>query len=285
MTNKIWTCTSQLALFASLCAAAWGCNKAQRTPLREPELLAASLTAPDLPALPGEDVPRPDSACLLLGDDVTGCLPPGGGTVEVGPAGGTIATSDGNLRLTIPPAALSQPTALTVGPATTPPWTAGYVSHAYDLGPESVRFAIPATLSLAHEAVDLPGGKASKGRLALHMVVDRQWRRLHESRVDARAGRVSAPIDRLGTAATLVPTTALTVSSDPARLRVGEVRQLSAATVPEGRAVSWSIVPAGVATIHPRTGLLAAIAPGRARVVAASAGTFTQTSIVVVPDW
>ena len=280
---------TQGIVFLLAVGTAWGCNKAQRTPLREPELLTASLAADEgrpVPPRQDEELEEPDAvdpACSRLGMRVTRCLPPSGGTVEVGPQGATIATSDGNFRLAIPPAALATRTTLHVGPATAPPWTAGYVSHAYDLGPESVTFSIPATLSLAHAAEDLPGNVAT-GRLALHMVVDGQWRHLEASKVDAAAGLVSAPIERLGTAATLVRTTGLTVSLGAATLRVGEVRQLSATTVPEGRAVSWSIVPSGVATIDPRTGLLAARAPGRARIVAASAGTITQAAIVVLPN-
>lgn len=275
-------------VFVALISAAWGCNKAQRTPLREPDLLTASLAADDwkpVAPLQGQDVEDLDAvdpACSRLSAPVTRCLPPSGGTVEVGPLGATIGTTDGNFRLAIPPAALATQITLRMGPTMEPPWTSGYVSHAYDLGPEGVTFSIPATLSLSHSVDDLPAN-VSGGRLALHMVVGGQWRRLPASQVDGTTHLVSAPIERLGTVATLAPATGLTVSPGVATLRVGEVRQLNATTVPEGRAVSWSIVPSGIATIDSRTGLLAARAPGSARVVAASAGFIKQTGIVVLP--
>ena len=267
---------------------AWGCNKVQRTPLRDPAPLTSSLAATErereqqLQDDHLEGLDAVDPACRHLGVQVTRCLPPGGGTIEAGPEGATIATTDGNFKLTIPPAALARRTTLTIGPAMAPPWTAGYVSHAYDLGPEGVAFSIPATLSLAHAADDLPE-RTGNGRLALHMVIDGKWRRLQGSSLDVAAHLVSAPIERLGTAATLAPTTALNLRAEPAALRIGEVRQLSATTVPEGRDVSWSIVPSGIATIDPRTGVLSAYAPGRARIVAASGGTISQAAIVVMP--
>ncbi len=274
-------------VIAALCAT-WGCNKVQRTPLREPALSTASLVANDWDReqqmqddhLEGLDAVDP--ACRHLGAKITHCLPPNGGTVEAGPEGATIATMDGNFKLTIPPAALARNTSLRIGPAIAPPWTTGYVSHAYDLGPEGVTFAIPATLSLAHAIGDLPN-KTGHGRLAVHMVVDGQWTRLQGSNLDVASNVVTAPIERLGTAATLVPTTALNVLAATAAFHIGEVRQLSVTTVPEGRAVTWSVVPAGIATINSLTGVLSAHAPGRARIVAASGGFISQASIVVLP--
>lgn len=105
---------------------------------------------------------------LLFGTSGTGCSPaPSPSTTSaqqvIGPAGGTLATSDGS-SLTIPPGALPIPTliSMTPAPTTSLPWSSGATpgGSAFVLAPEGQRFAIPITIALRFSPAQLPIGTA-----------------------------------------------------------------------------------------------------------------------------
>ena len=62
--------------------------------------------------------------------------------------GGSLSTSDGRFTLTIPPGAVSAPTNFTIQPLTNQAY--GGIGSAYDLGPEGISLAAPATCVVPH---------------------------------------------------------------------------------------------------------------------------------------
>ncbi len=259
------------------------CNRAQRSPLREPTLEATIEEAP--PAAASETVAKGVEAaegpdCSALGRHVTHCLGPAGGSVRIGPLGAVVGTSDGLLTLEVPAAALTSPVTVRIAPTAAPPWTEGFISHVYDFSPD-VDFAIPARLTLGYRNADLPEGFL-EARLSLYTVENGTWKRARESAIDRREHQVSAPIDRLRTAGALAPMTSLAILSPGRTLTVGDSQVFKAVTVPEGRTVSWAVSPRTVAVIDSRTGRLTALAAGRARVVASGASLMRAAEVEVV---
>ena len=82
---------------------------------------------------------------------LTAACPSGGPTASqqegtvVGPQGGTVTSADGRAQLVVPPGALAQDVAITVGPAPNAP-PAALILATFDFGPDGTQFAIPATL-------------------------------------------------------------------------------------------------------------------------------------------
>lgn len=74
-------------------------------------------------------------------------------TATIGPAGGSLASSDGRFSLTVPAGALSAPTALTIQPVTNT--ASSGVGLAYRVDPRGTHFAVPARLSFKLMADDL----------------------------------------------------------------------------------------------------------------------------------
>lgn len=268
-------------LFFSLTAIA--CNKAQRTPMRESSIEEMLEPAPDHgreAIASGEASTSEAQECLPLHRHITHCLAPGGGTVDIGPLGAVIGTSDGFLTLVIPAAAVSAPMKLTITPTLAPPWTDGFVSHVYDFSPE-LNLAIPARLSLGYRPSDVPAG-ISEARLSIFTAEDGRWWRAPSSTVETSEHLVTAPLDRLRTAGALVPLSSLTILTATSVLAAGESASYQARTMPAGRSVSWAISPRTVATIDRATGRLTALAPGRAQIVASAGGVSTASSVTVV---
>ena len=74
-------------------------------------------------------------------------------TKTIGPSGGTIASDDGILQLTIPAGALTVSTDITIQPTTNP--CPGGIGLAYDMLPNGTKFAKPASLSFHYTDEDL----------------------------------------------------------------------------------------------------------------------------------
>jgi hypothetical protein len=91
-------------------------------------------------------------------------------TKTIGPAGGTLISTDGRLTLTIPAGALSAETALTVEPVeNTAPNGVGW---GYHFGPEGTRFAKPASWTYRYQ----PGEFNGVGPVAIAVQqADRSW--------------------------------------------------------------------------------------------------------------
>ena len=76
-------------------------------------------------------------------------------SASIGPAGGTLVSTDGKLTLTVPANALSGPVALTIQPITSQ--VPGAVGNGYRLLPDGQIFAVPVQLGFQYDDQDVAG--------------------------------------------------------------------------------------------------------------------------------
>ncbi len=152
---------------------------------------------------------RPRSASTLLGaallgaallgacggDDGTAPEPVDPAVVgTVSPTGGTLQTTDGKVKLSFPPGAVSGNTEITVEAMASPPadrTLAGGTS--YEFGPDGIQFAEPVGLTLEFDPAGLPGSRDPRSARVAKLIGG-TWEPLPvEVTVDA-SGRVTAPI-------------------------------------------------------------------------------------------
>jgi len=76
-------------------------------------------------------------------------------TKDIGPAGGSIASPDGRLTLTVPQNALTDTVAFTIQPITNK--AGGGLGSAYRLGPDGKTFTTPLEISVRYDEHDLEG--------------------------------------------------------------------------------------------------------------------------------
>ena len=105
----------------------------------------------------------------------------------VGPSGGALSSSDGNLAVSIPPGALPADVTITTEPATAP--AQGAVGTVYEIGPTGTQFAMPVTLTLHYDAANLAGAAESSLRVATF--AGGAWQLLPGAVVDRQAKTVS----------------------------------------------------------------------------------------------
>lgn len=103
---------------------------------------------------PAQETPSPSPVGTPAGERLQ---------VTIGPAGGSLSTPDGAVRVEVPPGALSGDQVLGLQPiSTTAP---GGTGRAYRLTPEGLTFARPVRLTFAYTAEDLVG--SAPGALSL----------------------------------------------------------------------------------------------------------------------
>lgn len=120
--------------------------------------------------------------------------------LEVGPTGGTVLfdgasadgaasagttpTAAGSVVLEIPAGALTEEVLITVEPAADVPSYDGLVAGtARTFGPDGLRFAHPATLTLTYDPAQVPA-TVDPHTLRLHKAVDQSWQEISGSTVD-----------------------------------------------------------------------------------------------------
>ena len=116
--------------------------------------------------------------------------PPGGAmptTQMVGPSGGAVSSSDGNLAVSIPAGALPADVTITTEAAAAP--AAGAVGTVYEIGPTGTQFAMPVTLTLHYDTTALSG--ASESSLRVATFAGGAWQLLPGAVVDTQAKTVS----------------------------------------------------------------------------------------------
>ena len=104
-------------------------------------------------------------------------------TKTVGASGGTVATPDGSLTVTIPAGALSGDTEITIAEINSPPSDA--IGKAYEIGPTGTQFASPVTLSFKYAGANLMGTDPSD--LEAATIVGTDWVALTNDAVDTNA--------------------------------------------------------------------------------------------------
>ncbi len=122
--------------------------------------------------------------------------PPGTPTSSViGTTGGSIASSDGVLSLSIPAGAVNGNVTVTVTPEASPP--SGAVGAVYDIGPTGTVFNFPVTMTFHYASADI--GSASPSSLRAATYGSNAWQILAGGKVDANAKTVSGTTMHLST--------------------------------------------------------------------------------------
>ena len=201
----------------------------------------------------------------------------------LGAEGGSISVLGGAVTLAVPAGALLQPSVVTIAPAADAPADDRLLAGtAFALGPATMSFAQPATISLRYDPA-LANGES----LALYTVVEGAWRPVAGSTVNTETRRVSASIDALGTFALLVaPVDHVVVSGAPAsgELYFGQSVQLVATAydagdnVLLGRPFTWTSSNGTIASVS-STGRVTAHEEGDVTITATSAGKSGSVTI------
>lgn len=93
------------------------------------------------------------------GDDPASPVDTGGNSgvtsAVIGPAGGKVATPDGNASLEIPAGALDANTTITIAPRSTPGTLTLVAGTAYRFGPDGTEFKLPVALTLRYDPADV----------------------------------------------------------------------------------------------------------------------------------
>jgi hypothetical protein len=114
----------------------------------------------------------PPPAPVPAGSATTPAAPATG--TAVGPAGGTVTSSDGRAVLTVPAGALSADVALSVSPGFAAP-DAFAASPVYVVGPAGTRFALPVDLAIAAAPNEGPPA-VDPTEVVLHVLEGAGWR-------------------------------------------------------------------------------------------------------------
>lgn len=119
----------------------------------------------------GADCSGPSPVVTALGSVISSVSP---STQSIGPAGGTVSSSDGRLTLSVPANALSAATTLSIQSiSNTAPGGRG---NGYRLQPDGLTFAQPVTLTMSYTDSDIAGGSAQALGIATQ-AADGTWSR------------------------------------------------------------------------------------------------------------
>jgi hypothetical protein len=132
----------------------------RRTPLPA-VLVAFMLVVPVVAASCGTHAPG-NSQLPAAGQETPAAPPEAPGASVIGPAGGSVSTSD-RTSVTVPAGALAgaQSVTITPSPASPGPARAALVGPQYVFGPEGVTFSKPVTVTLAFDPARIPAGKSA----------------------------------------------------------------------------------------------------------------------------
>ncbi len=205
-----------------------------------------------------------------------------------GPGATTMQAAGGAITLAVPSGALSEPSGVVVSPASTVPADVGLVpGTSFALGPDTLTFATPATLTITYRPADLPAG-VDEGTLRLHCTAGATWVEVFDSRVSLDAHSATGSIGRLGVCAVLAARAVASVSVQPAeaQITVGDVLLLrgiprDAWGNPLARAMTWTSGTLAAATVDD-DGLVTGVASGVATITASSGGALGSATITVI---
>ncbi len=163
----------------------------------------------------------------------------------IGAAGGSVASSDGVLSVSIPAGAVSGDVMVTVSPLNSPP--AGAVGVVYDIGPTGTVFNAPVTMTFHYALASL--GSASPSSLRAATYGSNAWQILAGGSVDTTAQTVS------GTTMHLSPYGEIVESSGEVCATVGQTGDCAGGSVMSGGSGTSTGGSSGPATTaSPATG-------------------------------
>ncbi|MGA0555430.1 hypothetical protein ACO2Q8_02185 [Larkinella sp. VNQ87] len=138
------------------------------------------------PEKPGTEQPNPTG-------DVTEVGQPQGAVVSklIGPEGGSLATADGRVQLTIPAGAVDKATAISIQPISN--HTPHGVGTAYRFLPDGLQFSKPAVLTFQYTDADVSDSAPSSLGVA-YQRTNKIWYAVPGKQVDIRKREVSVPM-------------------------------------------------------------------------------------------
>ncbi len=158
-------------------------------------------------------------ACSSESDDPIQPPPPIALSQSIGPAGGTLSSTDGRISLSIPAGALAQTVDITVNETANPPIPA-VPGAAFEFGPTGTEFAIPASLVIRYDPTRLRQGTSENNLILGKQRPDQSWE-VERSSLDVAANRLSGEISTFSTHAVAVgvpiPPPAVEVEYQPGR--------------------------------------------------------------------
>ena len=205
----------------------------------------------------------------------------------LGVDGGTIAVLGGAFTLSVPNGALAQAAVIMVQPTSPVPSDPRIADgKAYQLSPDALTFARPASLTLKYDRSRLPTG-LSEASLLVGVLTGGAWAPVAGSTADPSSASVTGAIAHAGIYAVLsanVDHVVLLGAPALGRLYVGQSAQLTsvpydAANNPlAGRPVTWLSSNTTAVTVS-GTGRVTAIAPGSATITVTIEGKSASTTI------
>jgi hypothetical protein len=130
---------------------------------------------------------------------------PNTASASIGSAGGSVATPDGEVQVTIPAGALSATTVITIMPGSSS--VPGAIGPIWEIGPTGTQFTVPITIAIAYTDGSLSGQPVSN--FPLSTVVANAWQPLSTQFVDTPSHTVSGQTTHLSpyALASITPTT------------------------------------------------------------------------------
>ena len=155
----------------------------------------------------------------------------------IGIGGGEVASSDGQVSLSIPPDAVGGPTPISISAPTTSRPGTGAWSSPIELGPDGTTFSKPVELSIGYDVTKLPEGVIPEALKLSTWVVD-HWEDVPGSTLNVSDATVSASISHFSSYALVIWPNAVRGASDAQQLVVGQ------RTTFTGSYWVWQTVPA-----------------------------------------
>lgn len=111
----------------------------------------------------------------------------------IGAAGGTVASSDSAVTMTIPAGAVSADIEITIDRVTAP--ATGAIGQVFEIGPTGTKFTQPVTLTFRYADADLGGNAPNK--FAASTVINGAWQAIASSVIDPAARTIAGTTTHL----------------------------------------------------------------------------------------
>jgi uncharacterized protein YjdB len=210
--------------------------------------------------------------------------------IYAGPAGGQAVAAGGNVTLTIPAAALTTNTAITIAAFAVPPDPRLIPGTAFEFGPEGTQFNQAVTIKIKYSASQVPPG-TSQSLLRLGRLIGNNWSEVAGSSVDVPTLTVTGQTSSFSVYGAIVsqaPVASVSVAPAASSVSVGGSTQLSATlrdaanNILTGRTVTWSSSNSAVASVGTSTGLVSGAAAGGPVTITATSEGVSGTAQVTV---
>ena len=206
---------------------------------------------------------------------------------RIGSEGGTAVLADGQVRLSIPPGALSEGVWFSVLPAVSVPSSDLLVAgSSWEIGPPGTAFSRPVTLTIAYGPGDLPVEVGEDG-LGVFRVAGGNWAPVRSTWPSPGDHAVSGLVTTLGRFGVIgFSVDSVAVSPPSALLPPGGSVLLNATPLASdgrplsSRSITWTSSKPDVAAVN-ASGLVTGVAEGEVTITAASGGRNSAASVSI----